>query len=43
MKSVKTLQEVVTGMVVNNWEERYYSDGKRVVYVRYREKDAIEI
>ena len=42
MKTIKTLQEAVTGMVVNDWEERIYSSGRRVVYVRYREKEDCE-
>ncbi len=35
----KTLQEAVKGMQVKSWEMREYSDGKRVVYVRFAPKE----
>ena len=34
----KKLQEAIKGMEVKSWEAREYSDGKRVVYVRFAPK-----
>ena len=35
------LNEVLKGMKVNNWEQRNYSNGKRVVYVRFVPKEPV--
>ena len=35
----KTLAQALKGMKVNNWEIRENSKGRRVVYVRFVEKE----
>jgi len=33
----KTLNQVLKGMILKNWEIREYDDGRRVVHVHYTE------
>ena len=39
VKEKRTLQEVLKGMFVHDFEERIYNDETRVVYVHYYERD----
>ena len=34
----KTLADAIKGMQVRSWEVREYSNGRRVVYVRFEER-----
>ena len=37
----KTLAEAIRGMQVKSWEVREHSDGRRVVYVRFTQKEPV--
>ena len=37
----KALTDAIKGMKVKNWEERQYSNGMRVVYVRFVPKEPV--